>query len=434
MGTISDKLTYLATTKSKIKTMLQYANSNVTDLTTFRAYFNELFQAYLNIMLNPDNLFNILPKITTTPATSFNVNNTVESPVKINLYGNTEQNGTPTSDNPVNVETVTGRQEIDIVGKNLFRLEEGTLNGITVTKDSDGGYLLNGTSTDWTEFRTNIPLVNELHTMSCKSNSTSSNVRMFLRTSGGTLIEQFALDETSKELTSSSGNIEMTGISIAQGTALTNFKFYPMLKYGNEATTYEPYQGQSYEINLGNIELCKIGNYKDRIFKNESNSNLEIGSWYIEKKIGKVVLNGSENWGNSPLSLPELVDVSGFTLNNSSMFGTNNLGGYCDKLRYDYAYRGNYEHFYIYNNYLYFYINKTIATTKAQLVSWLGTNNTPVYCVLATPTYTKITESVLIEQLNDLEKANSYNNQTNINQGGSLPFILDIELLQDIRD
>ena len=38
---------------------------------------------------------------------------------------------------------------------------------------------------------------------------------------------------------------------------------------------------QTYTINLGDIELCKIGDYQDRIYK-------DSGKWYIEKKIGKI--------------------------------------------------------------------------------------------------------------------------------------------------
>ena len=38
---------------------------------------------------------------------------------------------------------------------------------------------------------------------------------------------------------------------------------------------------QTHTINLGDIELCKIGDYQDRIYK-------DSGKWYIEKKIGKI--------------------------------------------------------------------------------------------------------------------------------------------------
>ena len=56
MGTITDKLNYLNETKSQIKTILQYANSNVTDNTLLKDYYKNLFDAYINILNNPDDL------------------------------------------------------------------------------------------------------------------------------------------------------------------------------------------------------------------------------------------------------------------------------------------------------------------------------------------------------------------------------------------
>lgn len=46
---------------------------------------------------------------------------------------------------------------------------------------------------------------------------------------------------------------------------------------------------QSYEVNLGNIELCKIGTYQDYIYKSGSD-------WKIHKAVGKYQLDGTINW------------------------------------------------------------------------------------------------------------------------------------------
>ena len=56
MGTINDKLTYLNTTKSQLKSMLQYANPTVTDSTLLKDYYKSLFDAYINILNNPDSV------------------------------------------------------------------------------------------------------------------------------------------------------------------------------------------------------------------------------------------------------------------------------------------------------------------------------------------------------------------------------------------
>ena len=46
---------------------------------------------------------------------------------------------------------------------------------------------------------------------------------------------------------------------------------------------------KTYEISLGNIELCKIGDYQDYIYKNNN-------KWYLHKEIGKIDLTGTTGW------------------------------------------------------------------------------------------------------------------------------------------
>ena len=50
------------------------------------------------------------------------------------------------------------------------------------------------------------------------------------------------------------------------------------LELGSTATAYEPYQGQEFPIDLGSIELAKIGDYQDRIYKSDS-------KWYIRRAV-----------------------------------------------------------------------------------------------------------------------------------------------------
>jgi hypothetical protein len=60
----------------------------------------------------------------------------------------------------------------------------------------------------------------------------------------------------------------------------------------------------------------------------------------------------------------------------------------------------------------------------------LSTHNTSVYYPLATPTNTEITDTTLIEQLEELKTAMSYAEQTNISQiNDDIPFILKITAL-----
>lgn len=127
-------------------------------------------------------------------------------------------------------------------------------------------------------------------------------------------------------------------------------------------------QSASYPISLGDIELCKIGTYQDKIFKNIPNttdydSNLEDNVWYSKKEIGKIE-----------------------------------------------SYNG-----------------ETITTSYISTTGSLGTGAT-VYYGLNTPTYTEITDNTLISQLEAVKR--SYGGQTNISQvNNDLPFTIKAKAL-----
>lgn len=166
------------------------------------------------------------------------------------------------------------------------------------------------------------------------------------------------------------------------------------------------------------IELCKIDDYQDVIFKNTTDSeyydsNLTLNAWYVKKTIGELILNGSENWADRP----SFTYADRFVIENYF----NNIALPNKKLYSNYflsvtSLQNTYP--YILNNDGQCVVNfsQKGTTTLAQFKTWLGTHNTKVYYALATPTYTRITNYQLYNQLNNLEKAISYDNQTNITQ------------------
>lgn len=194
-------------------------------------------------------------------------------------------------------------------------------------------------------------------------------------------------------------------------------------------------QSQSYPINLGDIELCKIGNYQDSIVKDN-------GKWYLNKQIGKIVLNGSESFdwnatyveGSSsyalwnkytdmdiPVGLPITKYCNRFPYENKvwTFSSTNHLAENSLTTPSNYS--------------ILFNVATSIATTSAEFKTWLSTHNTEVYYVLATPTYTEITDSTLISQLEAIAGAEGYTGQTNISQTNSdKPFIITATTLKDL--
>lgn len=202
--------------------------------------------------------------------TSFQiVNKNYGTTILTQIDGDTSQNGTPTPDNPVEVETVTGRQEIVVCGKNLLPNEAKTqtINGLTFTINDDKSISISGTSTTTTILLIgyiNLPsgtYTISTHTEGSVNNSCYINtVRVSDNTNitGGTINLRDANKTTM--ILEENTNVYSRFYTGANRT-FTNFKIYPMLEKNSINTEYEPYKGQSYEINLGKNLSPSCENY-----------------------------------------------------------------------------------------------------------------------------------------------------------------------------
>ena len=167
-------------------------------------------------------------------------------------------------------------------------------------------------------------------------------------------------------------------------------------------TNYSPYTANP-------IELCKIGNYQDKLY-------YDSGKWYIEKQIGKVVLNGTEDWyyytaTSKPVFylICEQYNIS-YKIQSGLLCYSNYYEGKGQVASFDNVYN-------LGNNVIAFrtaftriVIRNDSITSVADFKTWLSNNNTTVYYVLATPTYTEITDTYLLEQLNGLLDIDLYEN------------------------
>ena len=93
----------------------------------------------------------VIPPVTATASGSAITIDSANAPLQaLKLYGKTTQDGTPTPDNPIELKSVgdSGSFEVGVYGGNLFNptLETKTENGITITKNGDGTYTLNGSN------------------------------------------------------------------------------------------------------------------------------------------------------------------------------------------------------------------------------------------------------------------------------------------------
>lgn len=155
--------------------------------------------------------------------------------------------------------------------------------------------------------------------------------------------------------------------------------------------TYRPYY---------NYKLAGIGDYKNNIYTKE-------GKWYVKSLIGKVVLDGSENW-----TLTSTANVF-WTTNNYYLPITNTIICISNKYQtftniisasellneYEVSFNINK------TSYPRLYIKNVDCDDVSELTTELSNNNTEVYYVLATPVEEEITSPTLIQQLNSLYQA-----------------------------
>lgn len=183
---------------------------------------------------------------------------------------------------------------------------------------------------------------------------------------------------------------------------------------------------QNYTVDLGSIELCKIGTYQDYIYKSGDD-------WFVHKEIKKRNLTDYKdlawwvsgthvvkiNWatlGDSDFVKPNNIDTAGFMISN---YFTNTTS----RNLYDGTVAVGCG---IGNDGLYFSNNDWSVNDFKTFI----TNNTVyIYNVLATATDTQITDSTLIGQLDALNSATLYTGTNSIvttATGINLPAILNI--------
>lgn len=180
-------------------------------------------------------------------------------------------------------------------------------------------------------------------------------------------------------------------------------------------------QSQSYTVDLGSIELCKIGDYQDYIYKSGDD-------WYVHKETGNQDMSALS--GLSVISAGNFI-ASGFASTYGSVIGEmlSNIFTYSDTSwervgKFGIAASGN----------LWAMTGDSTITT-ANVATWLSDKGAVVYYALATPTDTKITDNTLIGQLEAVLGAGTYNGTTIITSvAEDLPVIMDVAAGSSINE
>lgn len=343
------------------------------------------------------------------------------------LGGNSNQNGTPTPDAPIDIQTVTGNQKINIFGKNYFDKTNPNVKNIYIDSTNYKiGNLANARSiyvpcrpnTNYTVSKIATPrFIVGLTDVIPENNVTCLGI---------------IRDDSATSLTIT-GNANAKYLVVFLTNAYDSNTWQNILdsiqiEEGNSATSYEQYSGTTFPISLGNIELNKIGNYQDKIYKSND-------KWYLEKNTDKIILDGVNNQAilyNHYDNFERLgfnfsnIKLSGFyEVQNKNYIVCNMLenNGSDNKPSVNTILSWNTE------NRSFGFFEEGLFNSLATANEWLSSNNLIAYYVYNTPVITEITDDNLINQLEELAKARSFENQTNISQlSEQLPFDLTVDI------
>ena len=339
------------------------------------------------------------------------------------IDGNATQTGTPTPDSPQPISTVTGENVVKVVGKNLFHFTESrtvTTGGVTFeTTEGTSVLKINGTSTSSGNFSTTLisdasPLTLEAGTYTIKADGlneiTASTDYLYLGKVGiGASVYLNPNNNWQATFTlTAKTSLYMQGV-FALSTAYDNKDVTIQLELGSTATTYEAYQGQEFEVNLGSLELAGIGEIQpDGLPKYHDSFKNIGGKWYIEKQVGKLVLDGTENWLARGTQYAGYFGVytttKHFGIDDNFLAPTNFISDHFKSG--DGTYNATYGQNISSTQFaIYATIDSSITADVAAFKTWLSTHPTTVYYALATPTTTEITDQTLIDQLEALASA-----------------------------
>lgn len=300
-------------------------------------------------------------------------------------------------------------------GKNLLSIVPPTSSsmkkGITSTYDSATGEIsFSGTTTESYPWLSDATLDNPIQIgtnliFSTKETKSYQIIARLYDSNGGMDAVIISPNATSNTITTTR---EVTRIGILTNTnsgVTINDKLYLQLENGSTMTTFEPYGS------------------KDK--------------WCKYEAINKTVLNSSSYDGRGDLAeantyryyfkAPNALIVTSTT---AVIPLYSNLGISISRER---AYNGNIGVSYFSQaNKMQFVFDETKSLSINDLKTWLDNNYFEVYYILAVPTSKLITYQPLIDQLNELEKAQSKENQTNISQvNNDLPFIISASALKE---
>lgn len=277
MGTTAEKLTYLNTTKGKIKDSINLTGAGITNQDTFRSYASKLKLGLIDIINNGiDQLYSNFPKVSGI-GSNLSLTPTYEAPMRSEIYyGDTLQDGTPTPSSPIDIQTATGLQNVNVCGKNLFDIStlqdgyvtsEGTINTNHPLGEMHSNFIKVQPSTSYT-FKINETSSTYDNWIGIGEYTNNNYTDFVIRKTMTTATQNYYTFTTN----SNTKYIIVSARNLHDATKI-------QLEKGSTATEYEPYKGNTYEVNLGKnyINNITLNNTNNGVTPNYNSSTNVIG-------------------------------------------------------------------------------------------------------------------------------------------------------------
>lgn len=293
----------------------------------------------------------------------------------------------PSPDYEQPIEVIEEDFELVSCGKNILQLAFDTITqkGVTVTKTSDGKITINGTAEAGTTFllKRNIKLSKGTYTHSI--NNIKRGIYFSFSQDENTTLNGAQLNDKRTFVLNDDKIYKTYDLYIDANTSFDNETFELMLENSPDKTSFEPYTETRQTITMPEGEFAgKIDDtYKDqfRINYNEEDGKYHL---YLDKKVGRDIFNGSENWTRTIAD--ELFRY--YTNLTKIAKARNGERGFC--VSNYFIYNGDYPTDKIGTIFAYTRDNTCFIYPKEQdsveqFKQWLQTHNTEVYYVLAEP-------------------------------------------------
>ena len=285
-----------------------------------------------------------------------------------------------------------GKNGVEVItsSKNLLSLDgfnTQTVDGITATKNKDGTITFNGTSTS--PIFLNLNYIADYYIFISTGDVVSIGVNNVLPQ--GMYLCLRPIDTNDNSILIYNGESEKVNqtakftnnafvfVYIPSGLKLDNFTIFPMVAKANTLTEYKQYQ-KSVSVMALNEPLRSLPNgVKDITY-------IKNNKLYVDRYVGSVVLNGSEEWGrydtyNSinqlTTTITNLPKYYGTSLPNENTL----ICSHFNSIGYSSYWTKN-------NSVLFASQNKLFIQTELSVddfKTWLSTHNTQVDYELATP-------------------------------------------------